>query len=219
MTTRARVQAAAQALLDAGEGWEAYLASLGTIAQQATSFGIARATMTKLRHLARRAAECLEAVVAGTSSVDDMYHSDGTDDRHNPAYVALARFLRLETDDDRRTFFRWCFECKRCAPQTVLRLLWESLSAPERDAWVSWYFEAALARDGQPLRGGQEACFTTLGLTWPCTAADVKRAYRQKAHEVHPDKGGNATAFQALQDAYEEALGLLSRTSGGGARP
>ena len=216
MTTRARVQAAAQALLDAGEGWEAYLASLGTIAQQATSFGIARATMTKLRHLARRAAECLEAVVAGTSSVDDMYHCH---EKLSPVDVAVEQFLRLETDDDRRTFFRWCFECKRCAPQTVLRLLWETLPRTERDAWVSWCFEVALARDGRPMRGGQYACLKTLGLTWPCTEDDVKRAYRRKAHEVHPDKGGSTAAFQAVQDAYKEALDFLSRTHGVGTRP
>ena len=216
MTTRARVQAAAQALLAAGEGWEAYLASLGTIAQQAASFGIARATMTKLRHLARRATECLEAVAVGTSSVDDMYRGH---DKPDLVAVAIDRFLRLETDDDRRDFLRWCFACKRCAPQTVLRLVWESLSPTERDAWVSWCFEVALERDGRPMRGGQYACFTTRGLTWPCTEADVKRAYRQQAHEVHPDKGGSTAAFQALQTAYKEAMDVVSRTNGGGARP
>ena len=64
---------------------------------------------------------------------------------------------------------------------------------------------------GQAGCGGQHACFTTLGLTWPCTEADVQRAYRQHAHEVHPDKGGSAAAFQALQTATvnaAQALGL-----------
>src|SRR5437867_120909 len=115
MTTRVRVQAAVQALLDAGEGWEAYLASLGTIAQQAAHFGIARATMTKMRHLARRATECLETVAAGTSSVDDLYHGH---EKPWPVAGAVEQFLRLETDDDRRDFFAWCFRFNRCAPQT-----------------------------------------------------------------------------------------------------
>lgn len=47
-----------------------------------------------------------------------------------------------------------------------------------------------------------------LGLSWPCTAADVKRAYRRLSHEAHPDKGGDAEAFRALRVAYEQALEL-----------
>jgi hypothetical protein len=39
---------------------------------------------------------------------------------------------------------------------------------------------------------------------------DVVRAYRNKAREVHPDKpGGSKEKFQALQEAYEEALNLF----------
>jgi len=72
MTTRDRIKTAAQAILDAGETWRDYLASLGTIAEQAQHFTIARATMTKLRHLRREGRASLEPIVAGTCSVDQM---------------------------------------------------------------------------------------------------------------------------------------------------
>jgi hypothetical protein len=38
---------------------------------------------------------------------------------------------------------------------------------------------------------------------------DLTRLYRQKAHELHPDKGGNPEAFIRLTSAYEELLPSL----------
>jgi hypothetical protein len=46
----------------------------------------------------------------------------------------------------------------------------------------------------------------TLGLLPPYTAEDVRMAYREKAKAVHPDRGGSATQFQQLHEAYEQAL-------------
>jgi len=54
------------------------------------------------------------------------------------------------------------------------------------------------------------ACFTLLGLTWPCTEREVKQAFRLQAKTVHPDTGGSNEAFQALHQAYKEALALVS---------
>jgi hypothetical protein len=52
-------------------------------------------------------------------------------------------------------------------------------------------------------------CIAALGLGWPCDLADVKAAFRRPSHEVHPDKGGSAEAFQRLRRTYEEALALV----------
>ncbi|MDP9310459.1 MAG: J domain-containing protein [Chloroflexota bacterium] len=54
-------------------------------------------------------------------------------------------------------------------------------------------------------------CFAVLDLAPPCTVADVKRAYKRKARELHPDNGGDNEAFIALQHAYEQALQASSR--------
>lgn len=35
---------------------------------------------------------------------------------------------------------------------------------------------------------------------------DMKKAYRKKVMELHPDRGGNLQAFQSLQKAYEDYL-------------
>lgn len=44
-----------------------------------------------------------------------------------------------------------------------------------------------------------------LGLSPPYTLEDVKQAYFIKAKLVHPDHGGTAEAFRALQTAFEQA--------------
>jgi len=44
-----------------------------------------------------------------------------------------------------------------------------------------------------------------LGLLPPYTPEDVKQAYLIKAKQVHPDHGGTAAEFRALQEAFEKA--------------
>lgn len=44
-----------------------------------------------------------------------------------------------------------------------------------------------------------------LGLSVPCTIADVKRAFRRKAKETHPDNGGSDDAFRRVKSAYDAA--------------
>ena len=53
--------------------------------------------------------------------------------------------------------------------------------------------------------------FTALGLPPTAAVDDVKRAYRQCAATTHPDKGGDAAAFQELSAAYEVALKVAER--------
>ena len=53
-----------------------------------------------------------------------------------------------------------------------------------------------------------------LGLTcWPCTAAEVRAAYRRLARERHPDTGGTHEAFLALREAYERVRRGLRESS------
>ena len=45
-----------------------------------------------------------------------------------------------------------------------------------------------------------------LGLTPDADIDQIKRAYRKRALETHPDRGGDAEVFRAVQGAYERAL-------------
>ena len=53
--------------------------------------------------------------------------------------------------------------------------------------------------------------WTVLGITSGAGVAEVKAAYRRRALELHPDRGGEAAAFRALHAAYEEALRRIAR--------
>lgn len=44
--------------------------------------------------------------------------------------------------------------------------------------------------------------YETLGLNRDASPADVKRAYRRKAKQTHPDTGGDAKAFQSVELAH-----------------
>lgn len=62
--------------------------------------------------------------------------------------------------------------------------------------------------------GAAPSVWSVLGLSAHASATDVKRAYRQRALVVHPDRGGDAASFRALHAAYTEALRRLLRKPG-----
>jgi hypothetical protein len=71
-------------------------------------------------------------------------------------------------------------------------------------------------RAAHPARRPQEAhaaasVWAILGITAQASTADVKRAYRQRALETHPDRGGQVDAFRQVQSAYSEALRRSAR--------
>lgn len=45
--------------------------------------------------------------------------------------------------------------------------------------------------------------YEVLGIATTADAAEIKSAYRSKAQQNHPDKGGDKEAFQLIQEAYE----------------
>ena len=52
-----------------------------------------------------------------------------------------------------------------------------------------------------------------LGLQMPCTEEDLKRAYRDRGKQLHPDHGGDQRRFLLLQAHFEEALAILAAAS------
>jgi hypothetical protein len=51
-------------------------------------------------------------------------------------------------------------------------------------------------------------CGMLLGLTFPWTRDQLKRAFRRMARKAHPDAGGSDEEFKAVDRAYEQALSM-----------
>jgi hypothetical protein len=75
----------------------------------------------------------------------------------------------------------------------------------EDPAWQQ-HGASSRARSRGAAGPGPRPWLDVLGLSWPCSAAEVRRAYRRLALERHPDRGGTATAFDALTKARDAAL-------------
>ncbi|OGL78202.1 molecular chaperone DnaJ [Candidatus Uhrbacteria bacterium RIFCSPHIGHO2_12_FULL_60_25] len=45
--------------------------------------------------------------------------------------------------------------------------------------------------------------YDVLGVQRGASQDDIKKAFRKKAHELHPDKGGDANAFKRVNEAYQ----------------
>jgi DnaJ-class molecular chaperone len=59
------------------------------------------------------------------------------------------------------------------------------------------------SRDGDPDDDGSYYKILGLGVNKRSTIDDIKKAYRKRAMELHPDKGGDAEQFKILGEAYE----------------
>lgn len=60
------------------------------------------------------------------------------------------------------------------------------------------------------------ANYRTLGLAPGATLAEIKKAYKKRALETHPNKGGTAEKFRLIQEAYERLTGAGAAAAGGG---
>ncbi|MDB4983690.1 MAG: hypothetical protein JWM82_4442, partial [Myxococcales bacterium] len=58
---------------------------------------------------------------------------------------------------------------------------------------------------------GAPSIWETLGITSRATPLELKRAFRQRALATHPDRGGEPSAFRAVQAAFKEAERRLAR--------
>ena len=45
--------------------------------------------------------------------------------------------------------------------------------------------------------------YDILGVATDANESQIKKAYRRLASQHHPDKGGDKTQFQQIQEAYE----------------
>ncbi|WP_255148811.1 J domain-containing protein [Halorarius halobius] len=91
----------------------------------------------------------------------------------------------------------------------------EARTRAERQARGGGTQAGQRARAGERTRQGQRVdpnanagptrreAYRTLGLDQGADEADVKRAYREKVKDVHPDRGGDEETFKEVTRAYE----------------
>ena len=89
----------------------------------------------------------------------------------------------------------------------------KSMAEEREKPAVSAALDAAIERNAEVVKRGRRRrpFLEALGLSLPVTKDDVKQAYRTRAMESHPDKGGDSAQFRALQEAFEEALVFAER--------
>ncbi len=77
-----------------------------------------------------------------------------------------------------------------------------------KDPWPSQRAAGSAETDAvRPAKAAHApSVWETLGLKPRATVTEIKRAYRLRALEAHPDRGGSAEAFRKLHSAYESAL-------------
>jgi DnaJ domain len=88
-------------------------------------------------------------------------------------------------------------------------------------AWTERQKREAAGQDALPARKSAapaRSIWTTLGLTADATDDQIKRAYRERALETHPDRGGDPARFREVKAAYAAALKRRKqkRTKAGG---
>lgn len=80
---------------------------------------------------------------------------------------------------------------------------------------------AVIARTFQDIpdwaRNDTPRAIAALGLRSGCSEEDLKRAYRGRVKQLHPDHGGDQRRFLLLQAHFEEALSIV-RSHGGYSR-
>jgi hypothetical protein len=67
------------------------------------------------------------------------------------------------------------------------------------------------ARAERPAQSPAASAWSLLGLEPGATPAEVKRAFKKRALDTHPDRGGRAEDFVAVQRAYDKLSKLAAR--------
>lgn len=131
-------------------------------------------------------------------------------------YAAAAR-MRI-TDPGVAVYFQW-----RKRPMVIARDVYMNVHDNLRSIGLAISHLRGLERHGgghmmeRAFSGfaaieapGRRSCWATLGVQAGATKDEIERAYRNLAKEHHPDVGGDADAFVALQAARNAALSQVT---------
>jgi len=72
----------------------------------------------------------------------------------------------------------------------------------------------AESKPSKPRDQSRPECLVTLGLLPPVTLDDVNQAYKAKAMQAHPDRGGDPKTFIAVKQAYDDACEYVKFKAG-----
>jgi hypothetical protein len=86
-----------------------------------------------------------------------------------------------------------------------------------------WPSKASFGTDARERSGASAeasvSIWTQLGVAPNVSETELKAAYRQRAFETHPDRGGAEEAFRAVVRVYQEALKRIRRPRRRGSEP
>jgi hypothetical protein len=93
--------------------------------------------------------------------------------------------------------------------------------AEQKRAWdAGWRRFGFDTGQTAPASTAISGCFVALGLDERASEADVRRAFRLRARDLHPDRGGDEAAFKTLNANYVHALKIVrARAQFSEARP
>jgi hypothetical protein len=82
--------------------------------------------------------------------------------------------------------------------------------------WAGKGYEPGEVRPAQRAAGvpptrPQASVWSILGISPDATVAEIKSAFKLRALETHPDRGGSAESFRLVLRAYEEAQRRIAR--------
>lgn len=104
-------------------------------------------------------------------------------------------------------------KCRSCngtgtlgAALPVIERLWYEIERLRREMERRIATAVENYRTAPPESTNEDLCFYILGLDDGANREAVKKAYKQKATECHPDSGGSDLAFRAVRAAYDNLM-------------
>jgi hypothetical protein len=119
----------------------------------------------------------------------------------------------FELLDERGVLRETVLACDRWAkPEENLRAIAKHVEALRgQDRWgVGSIAQAFRGYQALPEHASGTPWWDALGVSRDSAPDVIRKAFKAKAHECHPDKGGDRATWDALQEAYRQAQAVVS---------
>lgn len=131
-----------------------------------------------------------------------IFADPGEIDRH------LNRFNKLQSRAAERVKWRTCDTCREKTKRKDSQFILNDDGTIHGVYCNSCYYGKKTNEDeNAPNRLSEEEALNILGLSENPTNSEVKSAYREKAKETHPDRGGDKDKFKRVNRAKNHLLG------------